>query len=139
MKRTPLRPGQKGLKRATPMKCGGRIKARRARPRRIQGVRNPGLLAWIRTQPCFRCEVRRQRQTSKTEAAHIPHSRRYGDENNVWPLCANCHRHASDSFHAGARTFLSSLGYTERVPLDELIVYSRWFTRRYLADTGRTA
>lgn len=117
------------------MKRKTRLRAKRSKPRRIQGVRNEKLLAWIRTQPCFRCELRGVKQTSKTEAAHIPQSRRYGDEDNVWPLCASCHRTAKDSFHAGAQTFAQTLGWHPW----ELVGISTGFTREFRRSEGIAA
>ena len=101
-----------------------RIRQRRKTPRRIKGKRNPALVAWIHTLPCHRCLVLNQRQTSRTEVSHMPFSRRLGDENAVWPLCALCHREAPYSWHNDKRRWLARYGrpgiadiataYTER-------------------------
>lgn len=67
------------------------IKRKRSKPRRIQGVRNPQLVAWIRALPCHFCQVNGLGQQYPTEAAHMPRVRSWGDENNVVPACVAHH------------------------------------------------
>lgn len=40
----------------------------------------------------------------------MPESRRFGDEENCWPLCGECHRIAPDSWQASHRKFVESIG-----------------------------
>lgn len=111
------------------------IKRRRSKPRRIQGVRNPELVKWLHSRPCHRCCFRHQLQTTPTECAHIPGSRRFGDENGTWPLCADCHRLAKDSYHAGVKTFYATMGINRKWA--ELI--ARGYTAAWYRTQGTAA
>ena len=111
-----------------------RIHQRRNTPRRIKGKRNPALVAWIHSLPCHRCWVLRCEQTTRTECSHMPFSRRFGDENAVWPLCASCHREAPHSWHNDKREWFSLWGGRSRIA-----EIATMYTERFYRETGGVA
>lgn len=119
----------KRVKRALQRKT--RIRQCRNTPRRIQGKRNPALVGWIHTLPCHRCWVRDRQQTTRTEASHMPFSRRFGDELNVQPLCTDCHTGAFDSWHGDKRGWYATHGGRRGVAET-----SRYYTERFYRETA---
>lgn len=103
-----------------------KMRCKRPTPRRIAGIRNPALVGWIHTLPCARCGI-----GWAVEASHMPYSRRFGDENNVWPLCPWCHRDAPDSWHNKKRAWLAKHGGREGVA-----EISRQYTERFYREAA---
>ena len=116
---------RKRVKRALQRKT--QIRQRRKTPRRIQGKRNPALVAWIHTQRCYRCWLMDREQQSSTECSHMPNSRRFGDERNCWALCAECHREAPNSWHNTKRAWL------QRYAVQEIATD---YTKRFYRETA---
>ena len=122
--------------------CRKPIRQRRSRPRRHSG-KCPGLVEWIRTQPCFvtgkrdgetmpRHSTDMPLQVVVVEAAHLPRVRKWGDLNNCLPLAMHLHRYQHGK---GRRTFAAKVGHT----LETLAELARAYTARYLAEKGLDA
>lgn len=103
------KPKKRPKKGRTPIRRS-RVRQKAEKPRRILGVRNRGLTQWVASLKCLRCRKLGRQQESPTECSHMPDSRRFGDEGNCWPLCAECHRTAPDSWHRNHRKFVESCG-----------------------------
>jgi hypothetical protein len=98
MKRTPL-------KRKTPLKRGAPLKRKTPlSPRSKTNSRQPSessYMNWIRSLPCVCCEGAK----GKSEAAHTTVLGKSGigaksPNRSTIPLCAWCHRLATDAYHA---------------------------------------
>ena len=124
MKRTPLRPRSKPLKRNQK-----RIKAKGKS--RFPKRRNAEYLAWIRQQPCIFGSLAAigwiKPQETRTEAAHIRTRGAGGDDLwNVVPMCRDHHQEQEGR----TREFETRYGI-------DLIALAADYTRRYHDETGR--
>ena len=61
----------------------------------------------------------------------MPFSRRFGDEQNVWPLCKGCHTGSKDSWHNAKRKWIEHYGRSG------IALISREYTEQfYLAEAA---
>ena len=92
MKRSPLKRGNKPLKRYTPL--------RKKKPGKASEPHSSIYLRWIRTLPCAVCDGRK----GPSQAAHTHQlgPKGLGEKTtakSAIPLCAHCHVFGGDSYH----------------------------------------